>query len=91
MDQRLAERRQKFWGGRDLPFPVALDAGGETRIQYTALTVRGMNTAAYGVTSFPTTLIVARDGTIVGPVDVRRESAEGEVARALGIAGVPGK
>ena len=85
MDKRLAERRQKFWAGRDLPFPVALDSGGETRIRYTALTVRGVNTAAYGITTFPTTLIVGRDGKILGPINVRLEEAEQKVAAALGV------
>ena len=78
------EPRAKFWGGRDLPFLVALDGGGETRIRGMIQTARGATTAAYGVTSFPTTLLVGRDGTLLGPVDTRDlDAARAAVMRAM--------
>src|SRR5829696_486322 len=32
MDRLLSKVRKDLWAGRDLPFPVALDGGGPTRI-----------------------------------------------------------
>ena len=69
MDRQLDERRKTFWDGRDLPFLVALDGGGETRIRYTAITTRGATTAAYGITGFPTTLLVGRDGKVIESIN----------------------
>lgn len=69
LEEKLAPVRQKFWAGRDVPFAIALDGGGKTRIRYTAMRERGATTAAYGINSFPTTLLVGSDGRIVGDFD----------------------
>ncbi len=68
MDQKLAEVRKKLWNGRDLPFLIALDGGGLTRIAGTSVWARGATTAAFGVDRFPTTFLIDPDGTIVGNV-----------------------
>jgi thiol-disulfide isomerase/thioredoxin len=70
MEHRLESVRQKYWGGRDLPFLVALDGGGSTRIKYSSFTAKGATTAAYGISSFPTTLAIGRDGKVIGQVSV---------------------
>jgi peroxiredoxin len=77
------------WGGRDLPFPVALDGGGEIRVRYSAVTTHGATTAMYGVASFPTTLIIGRDGKVLDNIDVRDEGTDAKVAAAVGT-GQPG-
>jgi thiol-disulfide isomerase/thioredoxin len=69
VDQKLATIRKEDWGNRDLPFPIALDGGGPTRIRYSATTTQGATTAAYGITTFPTTLLIGPDGNLVGPFD----------------------
>ena len=65
LKEKLTFAREKMWWGRTIPFPVALDGGGETPIDGTDLKVKGATTAAYGITSFPTTLLIGRDGRIV--------------------------
>ncbi len=66
LDEKLATAREKIWMGRDLNFPIALDGGGRTRIAGTDKTVPGVTTAAYGITSFPTTVLIGRDGKVIG-------------------------
>jgi thiol-disulfide isomerase/thioredoxin len=83
MDQKLESIRKEVWGGRDLPFLVALDGGGPTRIKYTDITARGATTAEYGIISFPTTLAIDRNGKLVGNVDVRAPEARKQVEELL--------
>ncbi|HXE55191.1 MAG TPA: TlpA disulfide reductase family protein [Tepidisphaeraceae bacterium] len=84
MDAKLAQDRAKFWGGRDLPFPIALDGGGPTRIMYTTITARGATTAEYGIVSFPTTLVIGRDGKVLREIDVRDADARKQIETLLG-------
>jgi hypothetical protein len=83
MDRRLDERRKKFWDGRDLPFLVALDGGGNTHIPGTGLTARGATTAEYGVIRFPTTLVIGRDGNVLEEVNVRLPTARDRILSVL--------
>jgi beta-lactamase regulating signal transducer with metallopeptidase domain/peroxiredoxin len=67
MDTKLEKVKEKYWMGRDLPFLVALDGGGEREVQGSdGVMVRGATTAAYGVSLFPTTVLIGRDGRVVG-------------------------
>lgn len=66
LDEKLATAREKIWMGRDLNFPVALDGGGRMKIAGTDETVPGATTAAYGITSFPTTVLIGADGKVIG-------------------------
>lgn len=83
MDGKLTEVRQKFWNGRDLPFLVALDGGGKTRIKYTATLTSGATTAAYGIVAFPTSVLIGRDGKVLREFDVRAKDAADEMAKIL--------
>ena len=71
------------WADRRLPFRVALDGGGETRVAGSAQTARGATTAAYGVDSFPTTILIGRDGRVIGEADVRDPDTRGRIVAAL--------
>jgi thiol-disulfide isomerase/thioredoxin len=66
MDEKLAKAREGIWMGRDIPYPVALDGGGPTAIEGTSDTVRGATTAAYGITAFPTAVLINPSGKVVG-------------------------
>ena len=66
LDEKLATVREKIWIGRDLNFPIALDGGGPTSVAGTNETAPGATTAAYGVKSFPTTLLIGADGKVIG-------------------------
>lgn len=70
MDEKLVHVREKAWHGRAIPFPVALDGGGNQRIQGTGAYARGKTTAAYHVTTFPTTLLIGADGLIQAQLDI---------------------
>lgn len=76
VDEQVAGARDRLWGGRDLPFLVALDGEGAT-------------TAAYDIHSFPTTLLIDREGRLVGEIGtgLSREQAESEIAKLLGLEG----
>lgn len=67
MDEKLKQIRVDLWDGKDLPFLVALDGGGETPIEGSnGLVARGATTAAYGIQSFPTQILIGRDGNVIG-------------------------
>jgi thiol-disulfide isomerase/thioredoxin len=70
MDRKLVDAR-KYWGGKDLPFLVALDGGGQTRVKGSGQYVAGATTAAYLVPYFPTTVLVGRDGNVLRQVSVQ--------------------
>ncbi len=66
LNSRLSAARENLWGGKDIPFPVALVSldrvSGPGRNDEDA---RCALSAAYGVTSYPTTILVDREGRIV--------------------------
>ena len=69
--------------GRDLPFRVALDGGGKCRIRHSAQCDDGATTAEYGITRYPTTLLVDRAGTLVGEADPRDPDLRDRIQRLL--------
>jgi hypothetical protein len=73
--QALAEDKRRYWSGREPPFPVALDGGGETPIKGTQLKTPGATHAAYripyghrGTRLYATTLLIGPDGKILQQV-----------------------
>jgi hypothetical protein len=70
LEQKLAEKkiRQTYWSGNDLPFPVLLDATGETIRQF-------------GVQAFPTTILIDPEGRLVGQGDEKllEQALKGEL------------
>lgn len=53
LDKKLASPRKKFWNDRELPFPILLDATGQT-------------IKDWGIHAFPTTLLIDPEGKLVG-------------------------
>jgi hypothetical protein len=53
LDKKMESPRSKYWGGHDLPFPILLDASGQT-------------IKDWGVRAFPTTLLIDPEGKLVG-------------------------
>ncbi len=83
MDSLIEQARRDYWDGRDLPFLVALDGGGDTPIADTDATARGATTAAYGITSFPTTVLIGRQGEVIGSMNA--SGAEEVLSELLGV------
>ncbi|MDR3621898.1 MAG: redoxin domain-containing protein [Paludisphaera borealis] len=62
MDARLVATKRSIWQGRDLPFPILLDAqNGE----------HGVTVKTYDIHSFPTSLLIDPEGNLVGESDIR--------------------
>ena len=89
LDTKLARTREKTWLGRDIPFRVALDGGGELPIEGTSSKAKGATTAAYGITTFPTTVIIDQNGNVVGRYDKFTDEGKAELRRMLGIKDTP--
>ena len=53
LDKKMESPKQKYWNGRDLPFPILLDATGQT-------------IKDWGVHGFLTTLLIDPEGKLVG-------------------------
>jgi peroxiredoxin len=94
MDGKLNQQRgtgsvrEGEWWGRDLPFPVALD-GGTPVVPAEGDRWHGATTEAYGISIFPTTLLIDREGKIVKQVTAWDANLPDELARLLGVAGKP--
>jgi len=60
MEKKLKDRGivEKKWGGKDLPFPVLIDSTGET-------------IKAYGISAFPTMVLIDPKGNLVGKSNER--------------------
>ena len=56
LDEKLPKIKEHYWQGKDLPFPVLLDATGETG-------------KLYGVHSYPTGILIDPDGKLVGEAE----------------------
>lgn len=68
LDDRLTKIRSELWGGRDLPFPVGIVVGKRTQY-HTSIEVRKALSpivADYGVTIYPTMILIDPKGNIVG-------------------------
>ena len=83
MDEKLAMPKDNFWNGHDIPFVVALDGGGRTEIVGTKSTAWGATTAAYGVLSFPTTILINKDGVVLGELSLDNDEFEQRIKALL--------
>jgi thiol-disulfide isomerase/thioredoxin len=71
------------WNGRNLPFLIALDGGGPTRVKFASTYTKGATTAAYGISGWPTTIAIGRDGRVIGVVDSRSEKGRDEIRKLV--------
>ncbi len=64
LDEKLAGFKADAWAGKDLPFPVVLASG--KRLGSGENAPRGDLAKAYGVQGYPTTILIDREGKVVG-------------------------
>lgn len=67
-EPKIATVRERFWGGRDLPFRVLLDRPDPEQAEDVGVEGTGATIRRYGVSSFPTLFVIDRDGTMVEEV-----------------------
>ena len=73
LDEKLEGIIEEHWGGRELPFPILLDATGQTLRDY-------------GIRSFPTLLLIDPDGKLVkGNAEEMLEEILGKMAKERGL------
>ncbi len=81
MESKTQRAREKYWGGRDLPFLIALD--GESKTAKESQRVHGTTMDAYGIQHLPTPLLIDREGRIQGAINIH--TAKEVLAGLLGI------
>jgi uncharacterized protein (TIGR03067 family) len=69
LDEKLTSIRKGLWKGKDLPFPTALVNGtpkgeGDNR-------TRGVTAEQYGILGYPTTILIDKEGKVVGKFHAR--------------------
>ena len=57
-------KKGQLWGGQDLPFRVALDDNTTTKLQGVEREIQGRAMSDYGITRFPTTLLIDQRGNV---------------------------
>ena len=69
VDEKTKDAKAKYWKGRDLPFPVLIDASGKT--------VRNQ----YQINAFPTMVLFDPEGRLVGKasLDTLKQALDGKV------------
>lgn len=82
-DEKIAAIQKKLWRGKSLPFPVVLTSGKRTETSDHDL-IRGGAAAQYGILGYPTTILIDREGKVVGKFHARdAKKAIAEVEKLL--------
>ena len=81
LDEKLAGFKADAWAGKDLPFPVILASG--KRLGSGENGPRGDLAKSYGVQSYPTTILIDREGKVVGRFHARDLKSATEQLEAL--------
>jgi thiol-disulfide isomerase/thioredoxin len=82
-DEKIAAIQKKLWQGKSLPFPVVLTSGKRMETSDHDL-IRGGAAGQYGILGYPTTILVDREGKVVGKFHARdAKKAIAEVEKLL--------
>jgi thiol-disulfide isomerase/thioredoxin len=65
LEEKLYRINNDYWQDITIPFAVALDGGGVCKIEGSTKSAQGATTAAYGVLSWPTMVLIDKQGKIV--------------------------
>jgi thiol-disulfide isomerase/thioredoxin len=65
LEKEIKKLSKEHRNGKKIPFAVALDGGGDCKIEGTELTTRGATTAAYGIWRWPTMVLIDKEGKVV--------------------------
>jgi thiol-disulfide isomerase/thioredoxin len=64
LGKKIEELSKEYWNSRKIPFAIALDGGGYCKIEGSEFPARGATTAAYGIHSWPT-MVLIKKGKVV--------------------------
>lgn len=82
LDAKLVAAKREHWKGKDVPFPNALVSG--TRVGTGDDAGPGGTVAKYGVRGYPTTILIDREGRVVGQFHARDiKAAAAEIEKLL--------
>ena len=79
LDEKTASIKKELWGGKELPFPIALMSGKQLGA---GNPVEGA-LADYGIDEYPTTILIDREGKVVGTFEPRDPDTSAEIERLL--------
>lgn len=71
LDEKLRDVIAQRWSGRDLPFPVALTTGLVPFFEGDEPKALGPISADYGISSYPSLVLIDPQGNVVGPVTMK--------------------
>ncbi|UCD50503.1 MAG: TlpA family protein disulfide reductase [Phycisphaerales bacterium] len=81
--ERMSIFKEKYWGGRDVPFPIAFDGGGDAKRPGTTATSWGATNAAYAIRSYPTSILIDKNGNVHGQINLYKPGHEKEIESLL--------
>jgi thiol-disulfide isomerase/thioredoxin len=85
LSEKLKEISVERWGGKSIPFPIALDGGGMREIKETDKSAKGATTAAYGIQAWPTCVLIDRSGNVVKKFHPSNPDSMNELEKTLGV------
>ncbi len=69
LQERIDKPRRESWDGRQFPFRVAI-AGRQSQTEGAEVQANCQAVADYGITAFPTTLLIDKQGNVVGALNI---------------------
>ena len=72
LDEKLKDIVASTWSGRDLPFPVAVTSGLDPFVTGGDATALGPVAADYGITFYPSLVLIDPEGNVVGLAKLAR-------------------
>lgn len=82
---KLAPIVSSRWSGREIPFRLALDGGAEKQGSG-----QGATTRLYGISSFPTSILIDREGKVVGQFHAGSEQSIAQMRELLSLPAAEG-
>ncbi|HYO26315.1 MAG TPA: TlpA disulfide reductase family protein [Lacipirellulaceae bacterium] len=83
--EQVAGLVRNSWNGRELPFPLAIDQPTAEIRPGSTRPFRGQTIAEYGITLFPTAILIDREGRVVGEFSYAGGRGRDMLAKALGL------
>jgi thiol-disulfide isomerase/thioredoxin len=82
LDEKIAALKKKLWKGKDIPFPVALMSG--QKLGEGDKKTRTGPASQYGISGWPTTVLIDREGKVVGKFNAHKiKEATAQIEKLL--------